>query len=54
MPDDSSANIWDSMFESFISTVRVQASSGAINPTVYVCGMDIGEQSTEWDLVLRI
>ena len=53
MPDDSSANIWDSMLENFISTIRVQASSGAINPTLYVAGMDIGEQSTQWQLVAQ-
>src|SRR5208283_3306173 len=53
MTDDNSANIWDSMFENFISTVRVQTTHGAINPTLYVAGMDIGEQSTQWDLVAQ-
>lgn len=52
MPDDSSAQLWNSMFEYFISTVRVQTTHGAINPTLNVAAMDINEQTT-WQLVAQ-
>jgi len=52
MPDDVSAELWDSMFENFMSTVSVQTTHGAINPTLYVSAMDVNDEDT-WQLVAQ-
>ena len=52
MGDDLSAQLFNSPNDSYISTVSVQAS-GTINPTLYISGSDINEQSTRWQLVAQ-
>ncbi|MFY9560031.1 MAG: hypothetical protein WAQ52_07345 [Terriglobales bacterium] len=50
MPDDVSAEIWDSSFENYMSMISVQTTHGAINPTLNVAAMDVNLQNT-WQLV---
>ncbi len=41
MPDDLSAKIAENDFDQFMSMVHVQASAGAINPTIYANAQDV-------------
>jgi hypothetical protein len=52
MPDDLSADIWDSSNDAFLSTTSVQTATGtAITPTLNVTGMDISRNADTWQAV---
>ncbi len=44
MPDDLSAKIAENDFDQFMSMVHVQASVGAINPTIYANAQDVNNR----------
>ena len=54
MPDDTSAKIAENDFDQFMSMVRVQASAGAINPTMYANAQDVNNTGgMYWNIVAQ-
>ncbi len=54
MPDDTSAKIAENDFDQFMSMVRVQASAGEINPTVYANAQDVNNTGgMYWNIVAQ-
>jgi hypothetical protein len=54
MPDDTSAKIAENDFDQFMSMVQMQASAGALNPTMYANAQDVNNsEEMYWNIVAQ-